>query len=72
MYYYAKVSFVPEQSTFAHVQCPYILSTNQALNLPRTPDENAEVTFMERKWRVAWSGERVSERRKSLILLRTE
>ncbi len=72
MYYYANVPFIPNQSAFTHVQCPYILTTNQALNLPKIPDANIKITFMERTWRVAWSGERVSERKKSLILLRID
>ena len=72
MYYYAKVPFIPNQLAFAHVQCPYVLTTNQAINLPKAPNENSTVTLMERTWHVAWSGERINEQKKSLVLLRID
>ncbi len=73
MYYYAKVPFLPEQSAFSQVQCPYVLTTSQALNL--TPDQlknNPTVDLKERRWRAVWSGERISERNAALVLLRIE
>ena len=73
MYYYAKVPFLPEQSAFSQVQCPYILTTNEALSLPINQiKEDMPIEFKERRWRAAWTGERVSERNSTLILLRQD
>ena len=73
MYYYAKVPFLPEQSAFSQVQCPYILTTNEALNLPvNQVVEDTSIEFKERRWRAAWTGERVSERNSTLVLLRQD
>ncbi len=70
--YYAKVPFLDEQATFAHVQCPYVLTTTTALNLPLNNLENAHITLKERQWQIVWSGERVSERKSKILLLRAD
>ena len=72
MYYYAQVPFLPEQSAFSQVQCPYVLTTNTALNLPIDQLKDASIDFKERHWRVTWTGERVSERNETLVLLRID
>lgn len=72
MYYYAKVPFLPEQSAFAEVQCPYVLTTNEALNLSKNPTKDTPVDFKGRHWRAVWSGERISERDVDLVLLRID
>ena len=72
MYYYAQVPFLSEQATFSDVKCPYVLTTNQALNLPINQITNARMELNERHWRAVWWGERVSERKTALVLLRID
>lgn len=80
MYYYAKVSFVPEQAAFAHVHCPYVLTTNGALGLTaeqltkneNNPGEATRINLLNRHWQAVWHGERTSERRNTLVLLRED
>lgn len=73
MYYYAKVPFLSERSTFSQVQCPYILTTNQALDLTLDQlKDSPSIKLKDRSWRAVWSGERISERSTKLVLLRIE
>lgn len=72
MYYYAKAAFLPEQSAFSQVQCPYVLTTSAALQLQTPPEKDQAIELLQRSWEIAWWGERVSERNNLLILLRAK
>ena len=72
MLYYAQVPFLGEQEKFSQVRCPYVLTTNQALSLPKEQLKNAHITLFSRKWRAVWSDERLNERTSVIVLLREE
>lgn len=72
MLYYAQVPFLGEQEKFSQVRCPYVLTTNQALSLPKEQLKNAHITLFSRKWRAVWSDERLNERTSAIVLLREE
>lgn len=68
MYYYADVPFVPERAAFKNVNCPYVLTQEQALKTYKPTDKT--VQWQGQVWEVIWKGERVSERGNALMLLR--
>jgi len=70
IYYYANVPFVPVQSEFDKVTCPYIISTELTLAQPVRAQAGQVINLSGQSWRVIWTGERVSERKNSLVLLR--
>lgn len=70
MHYYAKAPFLAEQAKFNHVQCPYVLTTLSALNLPLNTPIHTKVDLNHRHWQVVWSGEREGERKSKVVLLR--
>ncbi|MGL4767978.1 MAG: hypothetical protein ACRCV6_07865 [Formosimonas sp.] len=70
LHYYAGIPFVPDQATFSNVNCPYILTHENQLKLLDRVQTEQTLTFKDQTWRVVWLGERISERKNALVLLR--
>ena len=72
IYYYAHVPFVPNDATFDGVVCPYIITHEKNLKLHERVKTAQTVTFDQHSWQVIWTGERVSEQKNLLVLLRQQ